>query len=393
MEKEKVENLEIFLEKENPEKFDTKLQKLRQQETRHEVEGRTRANKLRDAYKAKLVRLEIESGEKFKQMPKEMEEALSREFQEIDKEYTTEAGVHFLKCHFSKIIDALRDGKRVEFEAVGPYLRDYIASGFDTENIEYATADKTGLAIMEFLRKEVMPEAHPVSLYDEYNMGLSSNEKVTGLPTDVSKQGFDSEVGQREVSDTFKIKFKEFVETLMRKKDIIKEGEKEGPESDFVLISETEKTKDAPKLVEALEKRELIEYGEGKEIWFQNTIKNCEDPRYLRINLRDKKGKWQCAALDSSGFLNPRNQEITHLVILPKPSKKNLEKSNKDVNKLADFEEQQDQVWEILYSLGFQPNNYHNIFFEVDEKYEKKEEPFNPQSIVDSIRSQIKVLL
>lgn len=392
MERLNSEKREIFLERENGPQFEDKLNTLRKEESRHEVEGRTRANKVRDEYKAKLLKRQLESKEQFKEMPDDLKEELDQELKTIDNEYTTEAGVHFLKCQFSKIIDALREGKRVEFEAFGPYLRDYIASGFDTEQTSYAVADKIGLAVMKFLREEVMPEAHPVSLYDEYNMGSSGSEHATGLPVDLSKRTHDREVGQREVADMFKDKFKEFVETLMRQNGIIKEGETEGPESDYVLLSETDKTKDAPKLVKALEAKGLIEHGEGQEIWFQNTLMQCEDPRYLRINLRDKNGKWQCAALDSSGFLNPRNQEITHLLILPKPSKKNLEKGDR-AEKLADFEEQQDQVWEILHALGFQPNNYHNIFFEIDEQYETKNSPFDPKPVVDSIRSKIKVLL
>jgi hypothetical protein len=56
-----------------------------------------------------------------------------------------------------------------------------------------------------------------------------------------------------------------------------------------------------------------------------------------------------CEALDASAFLDPKNLEITHLVILPEH-----------------FQKQQDRVWEILRALGHSPENYHNVYYPAD---------------------------
>jgi|GEM_PF-2672591 len=391
-------NIKIFLEK-GKTNFDDNLSKLRRQESDRETQGWMETQKLRDEYKTKFTQWIIDKRKDLSEpeMPQFLKKELDEKMEIIDQKYTIN-GVHFLKCHFSKIIDDLRSGRRVEFEAFGPYLKDYLAEGLDVDNTKYISADETGLAIMKFLR-QIMPEAHPVSLYDEYNLGAAANEIGTGLPTDLSKQQKGSERGQREVADTFKDRFKKFVENSMRKQEIIKIGEIEGPDKDYVLISETDKIKDAEKLVatlKALESekgRKIIESGVDQEIWFQNNIADCEDPRYLRIKLRDREGKWQCPALDASGFLNPINRDITHLVILSKPSKINKENVRDEQEKVNDFEIQQDQVWEILRFLGFQPEHYHNIFFEVDDKHDSHNNTFNPDSVVNTIRSQVEVLL
>lgn len=391
-------NIEISLEK-GKANFDDNLSKLRLQESDRETSGWVEAQKLRDEYKTKLVQWAIAEGKNLNEleMPGFLKAELDKKMEIVDEKYTVN-GVHFLKCHFSKIIDDLRSGRRVEFEAFGPYLKDYLGEGFDVKDVKYMSADETGLAIMKFLR-QIMPEAHPVSLYDEYNLGTAANESGTGLSTDPSKQKKGSERGQREAADIFKDRFKKFVEESMRAQEIIGVGETEGPDKDFVLISETEKIKDAEELVKILKAlelekgRKIIASGVDQEIWFQNNIDDCEDPRHLRIQLRDREGKWQCAALDASGFLNPINRDITHLVILSKPSEKNKENAKDEQDKVNNFEIQQDQVWEILRLLGFQPEHYHNIFFEIDDKYDSQNNTFNPGLIVDTIRSQVGVLL
>lgn len=341
-----------------------------------ELNGLIEANRIRDDYKAKVVARAIETGvqpENLKEMPEDLKKELDEKLRVIDERYTVN-GVHFLKCQFSKIIDDLRRGRRVEFEAFGPYLKDYLSNYMDENPDDFTKTDKIGLAIMEFLRKEVMPEAYPVSLFDEYNLGTRASDGL-GKPLDRDNENpfyaKNKERGKLEIeSGGYREKFKAFIERIFRQRGIVREGETEGPENDFILISETEKTKDAPALEAALKEKGLIEYGEGEEIWFQNKIDQCEDPRYLRINLRTKDGTWQCAALDASGFLHERNRKITHLVILPKEN----------------FEEQQDQVWEILHALGFQPENYHNIFFETNNP------KVTPESTVETLREKIEVL-
>lgn len=371
----------IYLERQNPQDFEEKLETLSQKEIRGETEGIREASAIRDRYKEELVQKTIAQGltlDSIKEMPEEMKAEMDRELSEIDEKFTIN-GVHFLKCQFSDIIDDLRQGKQVEYEAFGPYLKDYLQYLFDkdTKHIPFTKTDEIGLAIMKFLSKEVMPEGRPVSLYDEYNLGTTASGD-SGMPVNIDRQerGLASEMnikglerGQREVSpdSSYRKKFQEFVEKVFRENGIIKEGDKEGPENDFVLVSESEKIKDAEKLVDILRSKGLVETGEGEEIWFQNTIDKCENPRYLKINLRDKNGKWQCPALDASSFLKPINREITHLVVLPKEN----------------FENQQDQVWEILHTLDFKPDHYHNIFFETEDS------DVTPESAVKTLRKKI----
>jgi hypothetical protein len=466
-------NIQIHLEEESgPENFNGGLNTLKSNEQKMEQDGMGRMIKLKDEiktsvlqtaidagvdlneiksldkfdleklFKTKLQTLDKDSLEKLFKTKLQTTEQMTEEIQKyiqnlldkldakyeaieaIDREYTVN-GVHFLKCQIFKIIEALRTGKRVEIEAFGPYLRDYIEDLYSDE-VNYTKTDAIGLAIMKLLFK-LLPEAHAVSLYDEYNMWSVAENKL-GQPVDkeqidkmrkvieglqntiklqkkkeenwrtkakqISKANTtnaddlrqqaeellrkaDNKKNQIDVlkenlldlnaemdsyktgrleneSQALKDKFKEFVRESFIKSEIIKPDAVEGAEADYVLLSESEKIKDAEELVEFLKNingKNLIEYGKGEEIFFQQKIGDCDDPRYLRINLRNKQGTWQCAALDASGFLNARNREIMHLVILPKEN----------------FEDQQNQVWEILHACGFEPENYHNIHFDTTD--------------------------
>jgi len=237
--------------------FEKMLTRLQKQEAGRELDGLRQARVLKDEYKVRLVKIAGERGthpDTIKEMPSNLLEEMSSRLDQID-----------------------------------------------------------ALAVMEFLKREVIPEAHAVSLYDTLNLWTTASD-ASGKP-----QNRDDQSDQAHAYHT----------------------------------------------------QGRIAYGVDEEIWFQNTVAQCDDPRYLRILLRDKNGNWQCAALDASGFLNPRNREIVHLVILPKEN----------------FEAQQDQVWEILHAFGFQPQDYHNVFFEV------KNNDVTPQSVVDTIRLQIGQLL
>lgn len=367
--------LSIFLEtraKVKGANFDTMLTRLKSAESGRELNGLSKTRALKDQYKARLIKTEGERevhSDALKEMPLDLRKEMEALLREVDAAYTT-AGVHFLKCQFFRIIQALREGKRLEFEGFGPYLRDYIFKDMESETVKLEKADEIGLAVMAFLKREVIPEAHAVSLYDTLNLGTTAND-LTGMPQkDVDNPNYTR--GKLVLaSENIEQMFRNFVERQLRGQGIINAEEQEGPDRDYVLISEKDKIDDAKKLVSAMDKKGLIEYGAGEEIWFQNKLAQCDDPRYLRILLRDKNGNWQCAALDASGFLNPRNREIVHLVILPKEN----------------FEVQQDQVWELLHALGFRPQDYHNIFFEVDNNN------VTPASAVKAIRSQVGPLL
>lgn len=363
------EHREILLERKSEIPFEKKLDKLKVLEKANEIVGMHENQQIRDQYKKLIANRDPHC----KEIPDDLRHEMSESLQIIDAKYAVN-GVHFLKSQFSKIVDALRQGRRVEFEGFGPYLRDYIFQGIDSGEITFTKTDQIGLAIMEFLRA-VLPEAHPVSLYDEYNMWMTAADPF-GRPMnrDNEKELFEAGATRgriESVADGIKKQFRDFVERVMRSRGIIKDLEKEGADADFVLLSESEKIRDAEELVKLLDEKGLIERGRGSEIWFQTTVVRCDDPRYMRIRLRDDEGHWECAALDSSGFLNPRNREIVHLVILPKEN----------------FEEQQDQVWEILHAIGFRPENYHNIFFETENS------EVTPESSVNTLRSKLSVLL
>lgn len=369
------------------ENFDTKLELLKQEEASNEFAGLREAKKIRDHYRSLLVKKSLGNGlglDSIFEMPADMVGEMKQQLESIDIKYT-EDGVHFLKCQFSKIVDALRQGKRVEFEGFGPYLVDYIFKDMGSDGVELTAPDAVGLAVMKFL-KELFPELKAVSLYDEYNIYKTASD-VTGRPRQQNQMGsLLLEEGGAVASERMKADFKKFIEVILLKYGIIEEGDQEGPNADYVLISETDKIKDAEKLVNILEGKGLVVFGEGKEAWFQNNVQGCDDPRYLRIKLRDKNGKWECACLDASGFLDPRNREIVHLVMLPR----------------IPFEEQQDKVWEILNALGFRPENYHNIFFDVrnTESVENKSRAeeirksnITPEMAVAALESKLKVLL
>jgi hypothetical protein len=219
------------------------------------------------------------------------------------------------------------------------------------ENIELEKMDEIGLNIMWYLKK-VFPNMCAVSLYDEYNLWVSA------YGFDWTPLNRDSGLAQKlwnkwqlaVESDVYGKEFKKFVEFMLRKYWAILPNEQEWVDKNYVLVSETDKIESAKVLVEKLREKWLI-YENWNEIWFKNTIDKCEDPRYLDILLRDASGKRQCAALDASWFLDKRNRDITHLVILPREI----------------FEEQQDMVWELVRTLWIEPKKYHNIFFDIED--------------------------
>lgn len=377
MEKEQSPDEIIFLQKEaerGGEDFEEKLDNLKETERSRELAGLAKWKSIKDRYKAELIEKSLEEGE-IKEIPPDIKAKIDEEYRNIDEEYTIN-GIHFLKCQFSEIIEALRKKRRVEYEAFGPYLRDYFKYMFleSVDNIELEKQDEIGLAIMEFFKEELMPEAHPVSLYDEYNLGIAA-ALPTGKPVsrDHSSPTSGSYLDRGRLaneSEILKKEFRRFVASVLKSRGIIEGSEEEGRGKDYTLLSESQKVADAKRLAELLNEKGLIEGDitlESGEIWFQNKVENCDDPRYLRIKLRDKEGHWECAALDASGFLDESNREITHLVILPKEK----------------FEEQQDQVWEILKSIGFQPENYHNIFVDIENP------KVTPGSAVNTIKSRI----
>jgi LAS superfamily LD-carboxypeptidase LdcB len=184
-----------------------------------------------------------------------------------------------------------------------------------------------------------------ISLYDEYNSNIPDSSDIYGKPVEAGKQLAFPEETRRN--------FRNSVEEYLKKQGIIKEEDVEG--ENYLLVSESSKTEMAQELVDRLKTKDVIEEKENGEILFNDGQES--------FTLKTKSGRWMCEALDASSFLDPHNLDTSHLVILPEH-----------------FRQQQERVWHILITLGFQNTRYHNIFF--DEKG-------NPQDIADRIRKEI----
>jgi hypothetical protein len=252
-------------------------------------------------------------------------------------------GLDFSKAQLADYARAYKEGRQVEFEAFSPYAMDYnLATGeIDEDNLR--NSDKVGLEITRVLR-EKFPEARMISLYDEYNTGMPDSANYRGRPREemTDEKGrvvHEKNAPQLRIDQENRENFRASVQQVLENQGIIDTSQdQEG--QDYLLVSETEKIKDAEELVRQLEEQapELI-VREGEALYF---VKDDGD----RVTLRNTNGDWKCEALDASSYIKPENAEITHLVVLPK-----------------DFEEQQNNVWAILKSLGIEPTNYHNIFF------------------------------
>jgi len=243
-------------------------------------------------------------------------------------------GVDFSKAQLNRYIESYyKIGERTEFESFSPYLFDYNTLTGEVWEDKLMPQDMVGVEIAGFIKNR-FPKARMISLYDEYNSDLSSTSDAYGAPT--------SEGSQLEFPENARENFRTNIELLLRKKGVLKDDSEDG--KDYLFISESDKIKDAEKLVEALEGKGFIKRN-GEEINFVDP--NAENPEYMKIQLRTPNGRWRCEALDASSYIKPENLNINHLVILENH-----------------FEKQQDRVWEILRTLGIKPLNYHNIFFD-----------------------------
>ncbi len=294
-------------------------------------------------------------------MPEVMNEQLMRE---IEPQFET---VDFRKAQFDRIVAARDAGQPVEFEAFSPYIADYDMQEGTIWKDKLIPSDEVGLQVAAVLR-EKFPEARMVSLYDEYNTNMPDSAEYHGNP---SREATDTEgrhlsdmhgnpldAQQLALDQSVKDHFRDSITDLMQERGIIRPDDAAGKE--YLLISENEKIQDAEQLVSQLEAAGHIRR-DGQAITFVN--ESAENPDYQEIPLRSKNGRWLCEALDASSYINPQNTQITHLVVLPKS-----------------FEAQQDKVWEILRTLGIEPTNYHNVFFD---------ETGEPAVIAQSVREQI----
>lgn len=290
---------------------------------------REAASRIKDAFRGTII-----SADEKKQ--KELAAKLSAELQSLEQEAVRE-GVDFSKCQFSDLFEA---GLPVEFECFSPYLSDYNLATGEIWQDKLTNTDKIGLALAKMLRQK-FPAARMICLYDEYNTEMPDTADMYGRPSrqdrdragDLIKdsKGNMKDASQIKLSNDIKLAFKSNIEKLL-------------PDDNKLLISESEKIKDAEVLVEKLDQAGFIKK-DGQAIYFIN--QNAENPLFREITLRAPNGHWMCEALDSSSYIKPENIKINHLVILPNH-----------------FKVQQDKVWEILRCLGVQSSHYHNIFYE-----------------------------
>lgn len=263
-------------------------------------------------------------------------------------------GVDFSKCQMDVIVSSYNSGDPIEFESFGPYMEDYMETGMSPETL--INADKIGVNVAKILRDK-FPKGRMISLFDDlHGVEKAETEAV--------------------------IKFRNEIRNVLGITPEDKEGE------DYLLVSETDKIKDAEILVDQLKASGKGRIKEsGQKIIFVNP--EAEEKKDRKITLRKKDGSWTCQALDASSYLKEENRNTTHLVVLPNS-----------------FKTQQDQVWEILKALGIaKPDTYHNIFFDKNADPEnvtrviqesiENEDPIFPESLngrdVELIMEQCKI--
>lgn len=261
--------------------------------------------------------------------------------QVLESPYNTER-VNFNKCQLWALVQDYINGESVEFETLGPYLSDYNTATGEVWPDNLVPDDEIGIQIAQILRR-FLPNARLISLYDEYNSSLpDSAHEVRGIPIEATPMlAFPEET---------KAAFKQSLIDLFKQRGLITNNASEGQE--FLMVSESSKSKDAETLVQKLRDAGHIEDGSDGTIFFINEL--AENPHLKRIKLKNESGKWYCPALDAASYMNPENHDITHLVVLPKY-----------------FEKQQDQVWEMLRVLNIKPTKYHNIFFDPESEPEQ----------------------
>lgn len=237
--------------------------------------------------------------------------------------------IDFSKSQMDKIIASLDNGQPVEYESFSPYLRDNDMTNASLKD-ELTAEDQTGMEVLKLLNRE-LPEAKSVSLYDEYNLPDDRTESFSANEKD------------------------SFLQSIKDRLD------KEGAEINE-FISESSKQETAQQLTDRLQQQGLIKEKKGALYFNDGQSHGGQNDEHF-FPLKTQGGRWTCEALDASSFLDEKNQKITHLVILPKS-----------------FQLQQDRVWNILHALGIKPENYHNIFFDTNEK---------PETVVQKIQEEI----
>ncbi len=86
----------------------------------------------------------------------------------VEEPYTT-GDVNFSRVQSDDIRRLLAIGENLEFEALGPYLSDYLSYQGVISRDNLTPVDAIGLVVAASLRK-IFPDALTVSFYDDYNV-------------------------------------------------------------------------------------------------------------------------------------------------------------------------------------------------------------------------------
>lgn len=259
-----------------------------------------------------------------KKAAKRLHTQLKKQLRDHEEEYVF-SGANYLRAQVETVRNDYAAGVQIEFETIGPYLANYIDAGGVMTLDNLIAEDKIGIHLAVFFRS-MFPKARLVALCDEYNEG-----PALAVPEDSQSKAFTQ--AQRRA-------FMKSFEDILLKVGAI--SSRDSP--DHLLLAESKQAEQASQLVSILRAAGYIE--ETKTgLYFSNP--KAENPLYRRFCLRTPHGRWICEALDAAGFLNPINNDITHLIVLPDYMKA-----------------QQDRVWEILRVLGLRPSQHHNIFFD-----------------------------
>ena len=244
----------------------------------------------------------------------------------------------FSRCQIRELLTAiLLKGLRLESEFWGAYMLDHDLKYGNITSL--MNEEKVGLSIGKILN-EIFAEMKVISLFDDYNTGISDQMDAWGRPVATDENGVYA--GQIPVSPEAADNFVQNMKRVYQEWGIKSKG-------GFDFISESSRQKSAEKLISELEKLGKIQRKNSGQVFFVNP--EAENKNLRRFRLRSANGHYSCAALDSSGFLGKENfDEVVHLIILP----------------FQHFSREQDAVWEILKVLDLQPENYHNIFYDKD---------------------------
>jgi hypothetical protein len=266
----------------------------------------------------------LSSPELSKKAAKRLQTQLKQQLRAEEEEYIV-AGANYARTQIDTLRKGYAEGLQIEFETIGPYLANYLHAGGVMTLDNLIPEDRTGLQLA-ILFRSLFPKARLVALCDEYNEG-----PALATPEDSQHRAFTREQGRA---------FIESFEDILLEVGVISSRNS----TDHLLLAESKQAERAELLVSILRDAGYIEETKSG-IYFSNP--NAENPLHRRFCLRTPHGRWICETLDAAGFLDPGNNSITHIVVLPDYMKA-----------------QQDRVWEILRVLGLQPSQHHNIFFD-----------------------------